>query len=110
MTSSTTTKAASNGGTTTEREHGLTVLRTMEAKALIDVANEAITETGWIGHALFEAIFAKERTASEADLQRKLEEALICWQTADHYLRMLGSVLADYDPQLDSLLAGSDPS
>lgn len=29
----------------------------------------------------------------DARIQEFLEEALSCWQAADHYLRMLGSVI-----------------
>ena len=36
---------------------------------------------------------ADKADAPDARLQQSLEEALTCWQTADHYLRMLGSVI-----------------
>jgi hypothetical protein len=92
------------------RRHGLAVLRRDEAKALISLATEAVSQTHSVGHEMHTLIYAKDGQFQPDQLDCLLMEVLACWETADHYLRMLGSVLADYDPQSDSLLAGSDPS
>jgi hypothetical protein len=55
-------------------------------------------------------IYAKDGPFRPDKLDCLLTKVLACWETADHYLRMLGSVLADYDPRSDSPLGGSDPS
>jgi hypothetical protein len=99
MTSSTTVKAVTNGtGTSTEtketeREHGVAVLRDKEAKALISLACDALSETFDVNHEMHGLIYGKDDSVPDAQIQRTLEEALTCLQTADHYLRMLGSVL-----------------
>jgi hypothetical protein len=99
--------AASDGDSTTgrrstERQHGLAVLRKDEAKALISLACEAISQTHSVGHELHTLIYGADGEFRPGRLDCLLTEALACWETADHYLRMLGSVLADYDPQSDS--------
>jgi hypothetical protein len=93
-----------------ERKHGLAVLRRDEAKALISLATEAMSETHSMGHEMHTLIYAKDGAFRPDKLDCLLTEALACWETADHYLRMLGSVLADYDPRSDSILGGSDSS
>jgi hypothetical protein len=93
-----------------ERKHGLAVLRSDEAKALISLATEAISQTHSVGHEMHTLIYDRDGQFRPDKLDCLLTEALACWETADHYLRMLGSVLADYDPRSDSLLSGSDLS
>jgi hypothetical protein len=97
MTSSTTTIKAVKNGTTAEpakREHGLAVLREKEAQALISLACAAVHETSDLTHEMHGLIYdADKADVPDARLQQSLEEALTCWQTADHYLRMLGSVI-----------------
>ena len=93
-----------------ERKHGLAVLRRDEAMALISLASEAMSETHSVGHEMHTLIYAKDGPFRPDKLDCLLTEVLACWETADHYLRMLGSVLADYDPRSDSPLGGSDPS
>jgi hypothetical protein len=97
MTSSTTTIKAVKNGTAAEpakREHGLAVLREKEARALISLACDALHETSNLGHEMHGLIYdADKADAPDARFQDFLEEALTCWQTADHYLRMLGSVI-----------------
>jgi hypothetical protein len=93
-----------------ERKHGLAVLRRDEAMALISLATEAMSETHSVGHEMHTLIYAREGPFRPDKLDCLLTEVLACWETADHYLRMLGSVLADYDPRSDSPLGGSDPS
>lgn len=92
-------KTAGNGGETVatlERkppEYGLAKLRDREAHGLISLASDATSETSSVVHAIHGAIYAREAKVSDAELQQMLEEALTCFQAADHYLRMLGSVL-----------------
>jgi hypothetical protein len=93
-----------------ERKHGLAVLRADEAKALISLTTEAMSQAHSVGHEMHTLIYAKDGPFRPDKLDCLLTEALACWETADHYLRMLGSVLADYDPRSDSVLAGLDPS
>ena len=96
MTSSTTTIKAVKNGTATEpakREHGLAVLREKEARALISLAREALHETSDLTHEMHSLIYDARVDARDPRFQDFLEETLTCWQTADHYLRMLGSVL-----------------
>lgn len=97
MTSSTTTIKAVSDGTATEPvkgEHGLAALRAKETRSLIGLACDAISETSRITNDLHGLIYEMDDAdAPDARLQQSLEEALTCWQTADHYLRMLGSVI-----------------
>jgi hypothetical protein len=116
MTNSITPITSASGGKSAagrqsqERKHGLAVLRRDEAKALISLATEAMSQAHSVGHEMHTLIYAKDGPFRPDTVDCLLTEVLACWETADHYLRMLGSVLADYDPQSDSLLAGSDPS
>ena len=108
-------QAASDGESTagrqpTGRQHGLAVLRQDEAKALISLACGAMSETHSVGHEMHTLIYSTDGDSQPDPLERLLIEVLACWEAADHYLRMLGSVLADYDPRSDSVLGGSDPS
>jgi hypothetical protein len=111
MTSSITPiQAASDGESTagrqpTGRQHGLAVLRQDEAKGLISLACGAISETHSVGHEMHTLIYDRDGEFQPDRLDCLLTEILACWETADHYLRMLGSVLADYQPQSGSLLA-----
>ncbi len=103
---STTVETASNGGTTTRVSvtasgDGLVKLRREETKALVSLAAEALSQTHSVGHDLHALIYDKNGEFDLAHCDRLLDEALACWQTADHYLRMLGSVLADLDPRTD---------
>jgi hypothetical protein len=105
-------QAASDGESTAGRqvakhEHGLAVLRNDEAKGLISLACGAISETHSVGHEMHTLIYDRDGEFQPGRLDCLLTEALACWEAADHYLRMLGSVLADYDPQSGSPL--TDP-
>ena len=99
MTSSTTTtiKAVTDGATDTEpakRERGLAALRAKETRSLVSLACDAISETSGITNDMHRLIYELDDAAAPgAPIQQSLEEALTCWQTADHYLRMLGSVI-----------------
>ena len=91
-------KAASNGtANSTETkparpEHGIAVLREKEARALISLACDGISQTSQAGNEIHRLVYAGE-TVPGAQFQQQLEEALTCLQTADHYLRMLGDIL-----------------
>ena len=96
MTSSTTTIKAVKNSTATEpakREHGLAVLRDKEVRALISLACDALSETHTTIYDIHDLIYKRDAEVPDAQIQQNLEEALTCWQTTDHYLRMLGSVL-----------------
>jgi hypothetical protein len=78
-----------------ERDYGIAVMRDKEMKALISLANDCISETSQVAHKIHGAIYDRNAKADSLQLQRQLDEALSCWQTADHYLRMLDSVLEE---------------
>ncbi len=105
----TTPKAASNGSTTpvsvTESGDGLVKLRRMETKALISLACDALSQTHHVAHEMHSLIYDRDREFRPDQLGRMAREALACWQTTDHYLLMLSSVLADYDPYSGSELS-----
>ncbi len=88
--------AAASGSTTkntaTGRPRGIARLRDLEAQALISLACDAISAAGDAGHDLHTAIYRPEE-GGEADTGRVLLDALACLETADHYLRMLDSIL-----------------
>ena len=93
--------AASDGEDTaqrqaTEREHGLAVLRGREAKALISLASEALSETHSLAFEMHTAIYDSSTSTPGAVLQEQLAEVLACMETAEHYLLMLGSVFDDH--------------
>jgi hypothetical protein len=92
--------AASNGGktsTTGDRQHGLTVLRDLEAKALISLAVDGAVQTENMLHDLHKLIY-HDQGAGDSDSRdrgRMLDEALKCLGTTEHYLLMLGSVFEE---------------
>ena len=96
---STIAQGASNGAKTetkpAERDYGLAVMREKETKALISLACDCISETARLTHEMHTVIYDRNTKVSDAELQQQLDEALSCWQTADHYLRMLDSVLEE---------------
>jgi hypothetical protein len=97
---STIAQDASNGAAKKEtkpakRDYGLAVMRDKEVKALISLASDCISETAQVTHKMHSAIYDRDTTVTAAELQQQLDEALSCWQTADHYLRMLDSVLEE---------------
>ena len=99
MTSSNITpiQAASDGETTagrqpTQREHGLAVLRDSEAKALISLACDALSETHALGSQLHTVIYDPPSGTTCTESQDTLAELLACMERAEHYLLMLGSV------------------
>src|SRR5437762_14357908 len=103
MTSSITpiTSASSKGADTSTagdakpREHGLSVLRRIEAKALISLGQDALNEAFHAGHELHSAIYKENARIRDHRLASKLAEIVACVQTAEHYLPMLGSVVGD---------------
>jgi hypothetical protein len=86
--------------------HGLSVLRGKEGRGLISLACDALGETFNLVHEMHAQLYAKD-PADDRELQQLNGEALTCLQTADHYLRMLGSVFEerttsnDPDPDAD---------
>ena len=90
---------ASNGSTTetkpAKREYGIAVMRDKEMKALISLATDCVSETFQVTHEMHKIIYDRDAKVNYAELQQQLDEALSCWQTADHYLRMLDSVLEE---------------
>ena len=96
---STIAQDASNGAKTetkpAERDYGIAVMRDKEAKALISLASDCVSETSRITHEMHIVIYDRDPKVNDAELQQQLDEALSCWQTADHYLRMLDSVLEE---------------
>src|SRR5215469_14586153 len=110
MTSSITpiTSASSNGADTStagehkSREHGMTVVREREAKALISLGMDALGEAHHMGHQLHSAIYDKEASKNHAELQDTLAEALTCVERAEHYLLLLGSNFEENTPPADA--------
>ena len=96
---STIAKDASNGAKNepepAKRNYGLAVMREKETKALITLACDCISETCRVTNEMHSVIYDRNTTVNNAELQQQLDEALSCWQTADHYLRMLDSVLEE---------------
>src|SRR5215467_10052518 len=102
MTSSITPVAASDGAdtTTSGRERprpGLFHLRDREAKALIHLGLDALSEASTLGHDMHKAIYDTS-TGTEAypELKDQLTEVLTCLETAEHYLFMLGTVFEEH--------------
>src|ERR1022692_3956514 len=97
MTSSTTTIKAVSDGTATEpakRDYGVAVLREKESARLISLVNDALNQTSLLASEMHSRIYSQDAPdVPDGQLQEFLEEALTCLQTADHYLRMLGSVI-----------------
>jgi hypothetical protein len=81
------------GRQSTQREHGLAVLRDSEAKALISLACDALTETHALGSQMHTSIYDPPSGTTCTGLQDTLAELLACMERAEHYLLMLGSVL-----------------
>ena len=115
MTSSITPVAASDGAdtTTSARERprpGLPQLREREAKALIHLGLDALSEAADLGHDMHKAIYDTS-TGTEAypQLQEQLAEVLTCLETAEHYLFMLGTVFEEH-PARNGPLKAVPPS
>jgi len=97
-TASSTGADTSTAGEHTPREHGLAVLRDREAKALISLGTDALSEAFNLAHELHRAIYAPEKSVSNGELQETLAEALTCMERAEHYLLMLGSNFEENAP------------
>ena len=96
-------------GKTKPREHGMAVVREREAKALISLGMDALGEAHHMGHQLHSAIYDKEASVSNAELQDTLAEALTCAERAEHYLLLLGSNLEENPPPADADDQEDDP-
>jgi hypothetical protein len=105
----TTTTAASNGSTTpppaAKPGDGLVKLRHQEAKGLISLACDAMSQTHSVLHELHSLIYDRDGEFCPEHLVRMVREAAVCWQATDHYLLMLASVLQDFDPYSGSELS-----
>jgi hypothetical protein len=94
----TSTTAASTSGPSTpdvKPEHGLAVLRRLEAQGLIQVVSDALYESERVAAEIRTAVNAKDGIPY-AEVQQKLLDALACVETADQYLRLLDEVI---DPE-----------
>jgi hypothetical protein len=91
----------STAGEHKPREHGMTVVREREAKALISLGMDVLSEAHAVGNQLHGAIYSKESSVSNAELQQMLAEALTCIERAEHYLLMLGSTFDEQAPLPD---------
>jgi hypothetical protein len=56
------------------------------------MACEAMYQTNNVAHELHTLIYDKDSKVRPDRMRQLLAEARTCWQTADQYLRMLGSV------------------
>jgi hypothetical protein len=84
------------------REHGMTVVRDREARALISLGTDTLSEAFRVGHELHSAIYDKESNVSNEELRQTLAEALACVERAEHYLLMLSSNLEENTPTEDA--------
>ena len=93
--------AASNGiksTTSTQRSragHGTATLRQREAQGLISLSCDALSQAHQAGDDIHAAIYDKDASITDAELQDQLADVLTCMETAEHYLLMLGSVIED---------------
>jgi len=100
--------ASSNGadvstaGERKPREHGMTVVCEREAKALISLGTDELSEASHLGHELHSAIYDEKASTSSAELQDTLAEVLTCMERAEHYLLMLGSNFEENSPPADA--------
>jgi hypothetical protein len=92
----------STAGKATPREHGMTVLRDREAKALISLGTDALSEATHLGHELHSAIYDTQASKTNTELQDTLAEVLTCMERAEHYLLMLGSNLEENAPPAEA--------
>jgi hypothetical protein len=98
------TTASGNGADTSTtgeakpRDHGMTVLRDREAKALISLGTDALSEACYVGHNLHSAIYDTGASVCNTKLQETLAEVLTCMERAEHYLLMLGSNFEENTP------------
>jgi hypothetical protein len=76
----------------------LAVLHDREAKALISLGTDALSEAFHVGHELHGAIYDPDSSVSNAQLQQTLAEMLTCMERAEHYLLMLGSNFEEQAP------------
>ena len=101
ITSASKSADTSTTGDAKPREHGMTVLRDREAKALISLGTDALSEACHLGHQLHSAIYDTQASTSNPKLQDTLAEVLTCMERAEHYLLMLGSNFEENTPAAD---------
>jgi hypothetical protein len=101
------TNASSNGADTSTagehkpRENGMAVVRDKEAKALISLSMDALSEAFHVGHELHGVVYEPKSSVSNTGLQQTLAEVLTCMERAEHYLLMLGSNFEEKYPPPD---------
>jgi hypothetical protein len=78
-----------------ERPCGVASLRDREAKALISLVCEALSETSEITHRMHSALYKGDASDGSDEVGRRAVDALVCLQATDHYLRMLRDTLTD---------------
>ena len=72
------------------------MLRQREARGLISLGLDALSEASNLGHDMHSVIYDKNASTSNPELQDQLAEVLTCLETAEHYLLMLGSVFEEH--------------
>jgi hypothetical protein len=92
----------STAGERTPREHGMTVVREREAKALISLGMDALGEAHHLGNHLHSAVYDNKASIGNTELQDTLAEVLTCMERAEHYLLMLGSNFEETAPPADN--------
>jgi hypothetical protein len=80
----------------------MTVVRDREAKALISLGMDTLSEAFHMGHELHSAIYDTQTSKTNAKLQDTLAETLTCVERAEHYLLMLGSNFEENIPSEDA--------
>jgi hypothetical protein len=97
-----TVKAAGNGGAlpaarSRSRDGGLARLRDTEAKALVSLASEAVSQAHSVVHEMHSRIYHGE-PSQPVTLDGLVVDARTCLQVAEQYLVMLAGVWASGDP------------
>jgi hypothetical protein len=100
MNSSITPLTAASGDTRSPDQkrpgHGLPELRQKEAKGLISLGMDALSQASSLGHDIHSVIYdTTTGTERYPQLREQLNEVLTCLETAEHYLFMLGSVFEE---------------
>jgi hypothetical protein len=95
MSKTATIKAVNGSGVSDDRPCGVASLRDREARSLISLVCDALSETSEVSHRMHTAIYQGDDGDGATDLGRRIVDALVCLQATDHYLRMLRDVLAE---------------
>ena len=95
MSKTATIKPVNGSDVSDERPCGVASLRDREAKSLISLVCDALSETSEVTHRMHTALYKGDASDGGPELERRVVDALICLQATDHYLRMLRDVIAD---------------